>query len=181
MNQPAMEEFSMSVSKEHLLTFRTAAAAFCKTVQEVCQEGAERFLSGGLKITEEVRDKASEATIYTVRMNPAVLARLRKEADKREVSVSGVLRAWAIELASKHAFEISYLPIDFKGALSKNLSEYPDVQAVQLVRGKQFKAQLRVPLLPPFKEGATYAKGRKVARVDLDKLGKFWVLYIVNG
>jgi hypothetical protein len=37
-----------------------------------------------------------------------------------------------------------------------------------------------VSLAPPFQEGAKYAKGRKVARVDIDKLGKFWVLYLVN-
>lgn len=180
MSQPVMEELSMNVGKEHLLTLRTAAAAFCTSVQDLCQQAAERFLSGALKITDEARERTRDSTIYTVRMEASLLERLRKAADKKDVSASAVFRAWAIELARKHRFEMVYVPIDFKSLLAKDLSEYPDVHAVQLVRGKRFEVQVHVPLPLPFTEGSRYVEGRKVARVDLDKLGKFWVLYIVN-
>jgi hypothetical protein len=180
MSQSAMEEVSMSVDKAHLLTFRTAAAAFRKTVQDVLQEGAELFLSGGLKITDESRDRHQDNAIYTVRIDRQVLERLRKESDKRDVSVSVVFRAWAIELNRKHKFEISYQPIDFKKFLPKDFSSYEEVQAVEVVKGKTFAARIHVPIEPPFQEGAKFAKGRKVSRVDVDKQGKFWVLYIIN-
>ena len=175
-----MEEVSMSVDKAHLLTFRTAAAAFRKTVQDVLQEGAELFLSGGLKITDESRDRHQDNAIYTVRIDRQVLERLRKESDKRDVSVSVVFRAWAIELNRKHKFEISYQPIDFKKFRPKDFSSYEEVQAVEVVKGKTFAARIHDPIEPPFQEGAKFAKGRKVSRVDVDKQGKFWVLYIVN-
>src|SRR5690348_11733446 len=158
MSKSGMEELSMNVGKEHLLTLRTAAAAFCTSVQDVCQEAAERFLSGKLRITDEARERTRDSTIYTVRMEASLLGRLQKAADKSDVSASAVFRAWAIELARKHRFEMVYLPIDFKACLSKDLSEYPEVHAVQLVRGKRFEVQVHVPLAPPFKEGAPYAE-----------------------
>ena len=170
----------MNVGKAHLLTFRTAAAAFRKTVQDICQEGAELFLSGGLKIADESRERYNDSVIYTVRLDRSTIERLRKESEKKDVSVSVVFRAWAIELDRKHRFEISYQPIDFKKFLPKDFSAYEEVRAIEVVKGKKFVARADVPIEPPFHEGEKYAKGRKVARIDVDKQGKFWVLYVVN-
>jgi hypothetical protein len=180
MTPPDMEEVSMNVNKVHLLTFRTAAAAFRKTVQEVFQQGAELFLSGGLKVSDESQERHVDNMIYTVRMDRKLLERLRKEAEKKDVPVSAVFRAWAFELERQHRFEISYQPIDFKAFLPKDFSAYGEAQAIEVVRGKKFVARVNVPIEPPFQEGAKYAKGRKVARVDVDKQGKFWVLYVIN-
>lgn len=171
------EELSMSVAKDHLLTFRTAAAAFSKSVQDVCQEGAELFIANKLPITDESRSLYKGA-IYTVRLPRQIVSRLKQESDKRSVPVSVMFRAWALELDRRHKIEISYLQIDFKKVLPKNLSEHKDIEVVEVVKGKKFVAQL--PIDPPFHEGDTFAKGRKVTRIDVDKHGKYWVLYIVN-
>jgi hypothetical protein len=179
MKQSDTEEISMSVAKEHLLTFRTAAAAFSKSVQDVCQEGVELFLSNKLPISDESRNRYKGA-IYTVRLNRHLVSRLKQESDKRDVPVSVMFRAWAIELDRRYKVEISYQPIDFKNFVPKNLSEHEEIQAVEVVKGKKFVARVHIPIEPPFHEGDKYAKGRKVIRIDVDKQGKYWVLYIVN-
>jgi hypothetical protein len=174
------EELSMSVAKEHLLTFRTASAAFSKSVQDICQEGVELFVSNKLPITDESRNRYKGA-IYTVRLNRHLVSRLKQESDKRGVPVSVMFRAWAIELDRKYKIEISYQQIDFKKFLPKNLVEHEEIQAVELVKGKKFAALVNIPIEPPFHEGDKYAKGRKVIRIDIDKQGKYWILYIANG
>ena len=174
------EELSMSVAKEHLLTFRTASAAFSKSVQDICQEGVELFVSNKLPITDESRNRYKGA-IYTVRLNRHLVSRLKQESDKRDVPVSVMFRAWAIELDRKYKIEISYQQIDFKKFLPKNLAEHEEIQAVEVVKGKKFAALVNIPIEPPFHEGDKYAKGRKVIRIDIDKQGKYWILYIANG
>jgi hypothetical protein len=180
MKQPDTEEVSMSVNKQHLLTFRTASAAFSKSVQDICQDGVELFLSNKLPITEESRNRYKNSAIYTIRLPRQLAARLKQESDKRDVPVSVMFRAWAIELESRHKFEINYLAVDFAHFLPKDLSAHHDIHAVEVVKGKKFAAQIRIPIEPPFKEGDKYAKGRKVVRIDLDKQGKYWLLYIGN-
>jgi hypothetical protein len=174
------EELSMSVAKEHLLTFRTASAAFSKSVQDVCQDGVELFISNKLPITDESRNRYKGA-IYTVRLNRQLVSRLKQESEKRDVPVSVMFRAWAIELDRKFKIEISYKQIDFKEFVPKNLAEHQEIQAVEVVKGKKFAALVQIPIKPPFQEGDKYAKGRKVIRVDVDKQGKYWIIYIVNG
>ena len=63
----------------------------------------------------------------------------------------------------------------------KNLAEHEEIQAVEVVKGKKFAALVHIPIEPPFHEGDKYAKGRKVIRIDVDKQGKYWILYIANG
>ena len=46
------------------------------------------------------------------------------------------------------------------------------------MKGKKFSVS--IPIEPPFKEGDKYAKGRKVIRIDVDKQGKYWVIYTGN-
>jgi len=174
------EELSMSVAKEHLLTFRKASAAFSKSVQDVCQDGVELFISNKLPITDESRNRYKGA-IYTVRLNRQLVSRLKQESDKRDVPVSVMFRAWAIELDRKFKIEISYQQIDFKEFVPKNLAEHQEIKAVEVVKGKKFVALVQIPIKPPFQEGDKYAKGRKVSRIDVDKQGKYWILYIVNG
>ena len=174
------EEITMSVDKAHLLAFRTASAAFSKTVQDICQEGVELFLNNKLPITDESRNRYNNNVIYTIRLSRPLVARLKQESGKRDVPVSVMFRAWAIELNSRHKFEINYLAIDFAKFLPKDLSAYEEIQAVELVKGKKFAARILVPIDPPFKDGDRYAKGRKVARIDLDEQHKYWVLYVVN-
>jgi hypothetical protein len=180
MKQPDTEEVSMSVDRNHLLTFRTASAALSKSVQDICQEGVELFLSHKLSITEESRNRYGNGAIYTIRLPKQLVARLKAESDKTDVPVSVMFRAWAIDLDRRHKFEIKYLPIEFAKFLPKDLSTHEDVQAVELLKGKRFAARIHIPVEPPFKEGDKYAKGRKVIRIDLDKQGKYWVVYVVN-
>jgi hypothetical protein len=180
IKQPDTEEVSMSVDKEHLLTFRTASVAFTKSVQDICQEGVELFLDNKLPITDESRNRYKDSAIYTIRLPRQLVARLKQGSDKRDVPVSVMFRAWAIELNRRHKFEINYLAIDFAKFLPKDLSAHEEIQAVEVVKGKKFVARIHIPIEPPFKEGDKYAKGRKVVRIDLDKQGKYWVLYVVN-
>ena len=181
MKQPDTEEISMNVDKEHLVTFRTAAAAFNKLVQDICQEGVQLFVDNKLKITDRSRHRYHDSAIYTVRLNREVAMRFKEESEKRDVPVSVVFRAWALELDRRHKFEIDYQEIDFKKVLPKNLSKELDVHVVEAVRGgEHFVARINIPIRPPFEKGEVYVKGRKVLRVGLDKHGKHWVIYSAN-